>query len=65
MRVLLVGVDANDQNLLQKGRPFIMRLPGLRIGFDFVDSPSAANLRCAPNSGLLIIDWPNNFAPAV
>jgi len=34
MRVLLVGDDANDQNLLQKGRPFIMRLPG--VGYSSV-----------------------------
>jgi hypothetical protein len=33
MRVLLVGDDANDQNLLQKGRPFIMRLPGASMRF--------------------------------
>src|ERR1700719_1614724 len=31
MRVLLVGVDANDQNLLQKGRTFIMRLLGANV----------------------------------
>ena len=31
--LLSVGHDANDHNLLLKGRPFIMRLCQLRIGF--------------------------------
>jgi len=35
MRVLLVGDDANNQNLLQKGRPFIMRLPGPTAGTEY------------------------------
>jgi len=35
--LLVVGVDANDQNLLQNGRPFIMRLSDGPLVVDLKD----------------------------